>query len=55
MAGSLAALDDGSTEVPWMAGWPKVLHFVLGLHEASVVGVTAGDVVEASVAGIGAL
>ncbi len=34
--------NPGSTEVPFLAGLPDDLHFVLGLHEGSVVGLATG-------------
>ncbi|HEY8771079.1 MAG TPA: thiamine pyrophosphate-binding protein, partial [Thermoleophilaceae bacterium] len=34
--------NPGSTEVPLLAGLPDGLEFVLGLHEASVVGMASG-------------
>jgi benzoylformate decarboxylase len=34
--------NPGSTEVPFLAGLPKDLQFVLALHEASVVGLATG-------------
>lgn len=34
--------NPGSTEVPFLAGLPADLHFVLGLHEGSVVGMATG-------------
>src|SRR6185436_2092294 len=34
--------NPGSTEVPFLAGLPEDLTFVLGLHEGSVVGMAAG-------------
>jgi benzoylformate decarboxylase len=34
--------NPGSTEVPFLAGFPEDLRFVLGLHEASVVGMATG-------------
>ncbi|HET6507316.1 MAG TPA: thiamine pyrophosphate-binding protein [Baekduia sp.] len=34
--------NPGSTEVPFLAGMPDDLEFVLGLHEGSVVGMAAG-------------
>ncbi len=34
--------NPGSTEVPFLAGLPDDLHFVLGLHEGSVVAMAAG-------------
>jgi benzoylformate decarboxylase len=34
--------NPGSTEVPFLAGLPKDLRFVLALHEASVVGLATG-------------
>jgi benzoylformate decarboxylase len=34
--------NPGSTEVPFLAGFPDDLRFVLGLHEGSVVGLATG-------------
>src|SRR3954467_4195086 len=34
--------NPGSTEVPFLAGLPEDLEFVLGLHEGAVVGMAAG-------------
>jgi benzoylformate decarboxylase len=34
--------NPGSTEIPLLAGLPGDLHFVLGLHEGSVVGMASG-------------
>jgi len=34
--------NPGSTEVPFLAGLPRDLAFVLALHEASVVGIATG-------------
>ena len=34
--------NPGSTEVPFLAGLPEDLRFVLALHEASVVGLATG-------------
>ena len=34
--------NPGSTEVPFLAGLPDDLRFVLALHEASVVGMASG-------------
>jgi benzoylformate decarboxylase len=34
--------NPGSTEVPFLAGFPDDLRFVLGLHEASVIGLATG-------------
>ncbi len=34
--------NPGSTEVPFLAGLPPDIHFVLGLHEGSVVGMATG-------------
>ena len=34
--------NPGSTEVPFLAGLPDDLEFVLALHEASVVGIATG-------------
>lgn len=34
--------NPGSTEVAFLTGFPDDLHFVLGLHESSVVGMAAG-------------
>jgi benzoylformate decarboxylase len=34
--------NPGSTEVPFLSGFPDDLRFVLGLHEASVVGLATG-------------
>src|SRR3954449_10242305 len=34
--------NPGSTEVPFLAGLPEDLRFVLALHEGSVVGMAAG-------------
>lgn len=34
--------NPGSTEVPFLAGLPADIRFVLGLHEASVVGIASG-------------
>jgi benzoylformate decarboxylase len=34
--------NPGSTEVPFLSGFPDDLHFVLALHEASVVGLATG-------------
>ena len=34
--------NPGSTEVPFLAGLPRDFEFVLGLHEASVVGIATG-------------
>ena len=35
--------NPGSTEVPFLAGLPGDLRFVLALHEASVVGMATGE------------
>ncbi len=37
--------NPGSTEVPFLAGLPGDLHFVLGLHEGSVVAMAAGHAI----------
>jgi benzoylformate decarboxylase len=37
--------NPGSTEVPFLAGLPKDLRFVLGLHEGSVVAMAAGHAI----------
>src|SRR3954451_1444492 len=37
--------NPGSTEVPFLAGLPEDLHFVLGLHEGSVVAMAAGHAI----------
>jgi benzoylformate decarboxylase len=37
--------NPGSTEVPFLAGMPTDLRFVLGLHEGSVVGMAAGHAI----------
>src|SRR5919201_6137220 len=34
--------NPGSTEVPYLGGLPEDMRFVLGLHEASVVGMATG-------------
>ena len=34
--------NPGSTEVPFLVGLPPDIHFVLGLHEGSVVGMATG-------------
>jgi benzoylformate decarboxylase len=34
--------NPGSTEVPFLAGFPEDLRFVLGLHEGSVIGLATG-------------
>ncbi len=34
--------NPGSTEIPFLTGLPDDLHFVLGLHESSVVGMATG-------------
>jgi benzoylformate decarboxylase len=34
--------NPGSTEIPFLAGLPSDIHFVLGLHEGSVVGMATG-------------
>ena len=34
--------NPGSTEVPFLVGLPSDIHFVLGLHEGSVVGIATG-------------
>jgi benzoylformate decarboxylase len=34
--------NPGSTEIPFLAGLPPDIHFVLGLHEGSVVGIATG-------------
>jgi benzoylformate decarboxylase len=34
--------NPGSTEVPFLAGFPEDIRFVLGLHEGSVVGLATG-------------
>lgn len=34
--------NPGSTEIPFLAGLPCDIHFVLGLHEGSVVGMATG-------------
>src|SRR6476646_11156432 len=34
--------NPGSTEVPFLTGLPDDLRFVLGLHEASVIGMATG-------------
>jgi benzoylformate decarboxylase len=34
--------NPGSTEIPFLAGLPGDIHFVLGLHEGSVVGMATG-------------
>ena len=34
--------NPGSTEVPFLAGLPEDLRFVIALHEGSVVGMAAG-------------
>src|SRR3954471_21894660 len=37
--------NPGSTEVPFLAGLPEDLRFVLGLHEGSVVAMAAGHAI----------
>jgi benzoylformate decarboxylase len=34
--------NPGSTEIPFLTGLPPDIHFVLGLHEGSVVGIATG-------------
>jgi thiamine pyrophosphate-dependent acetolactate synthase large subunit-like protein len=34
--------NPGSTEIPFLTGLPSDIHFVLGLHEGSVVGIATG-------------
>src|SRR5689334_6679449 len=34
--------NPGSTELPFLADWPKDIDYVLGLHEASVIGMADG-------------
>ena len=34
--------NPGSTEIPFLTGLPPDIHFVLGLHEGSVVGMATG-------------
>ena len=34
--------NPGSTEIPFLTGLPADIHFVLGLHEGSVVGMATG-------------
>ncbi|HEX4010752.1 MAG TPA: thiamine pyrophosphate-binding protein [Solirubrobacteraceae bacterium] len=34
--------NPGSTEIPFLAGLPSDIHFVLGLHEGAVVGIATG-------------
>src|ERR1700744_6047054 len=34
--------NPGSTEIPFLPGLPPDIHFVLGLHEGSVVGMATG-------------
>ena len=34
--------NPGSTEIPFLVGLPEDIRFVLGLHEASVVGMATG-------------
>jgi benzoylformate decarboxylase len=34
--------NPGSTEIPFLSGLPADIHFVLGLHEGSVVGIATG-------------
>ena len=34
--------NPGSTEIPFLTGLPSDIHFVLGLHEGSVVGMATG-------------
>ena len=34
--------NPGSTEIPFLVGLPSDIHFVLGLHEGSVVGMATG-------------
>jgi benzoylformate decarboxylase len=37
--------NPGSTEVSLLAGLPDDLHFVLGLHEGSVIGMATGHAI----------
>src|SRR6476619_7901821 len=37
--------NPGSTEVPFLAGMPDDLRFVLGLHEGAVVGMATGEAI----------
>ena len=37
--------NPGSTEIPFLTGLPPDIHFVLGLHEGSVVGIATGHAV----------
>jgi benzoylformate decarboxylase len=42
--------NPGSTEIPLLAGLPDDIDFVLGLHEASVVGLATGAAASGSAA-----
>ena len=37
--------NPGSTEIPFLTGLPDDIHFVLGLHEGSVVGMATGSAI----------